>query len=154
MWELDHKDSWAPKNWWLWTVVLEKTLESPLDCKEIQPIHPKGSQCWMFIGRTDGEAESPILWLPDVKNRPWCWERLKAEGEGDYRGWDGWIASLTQWIWVWASSGSWYGQGSLGSWGPWGPCYHKESDTTEQLNWNDWLYIYLIINILIWQYDG
>ena len=68
MWELDYKESWAPKNWCFWTVVLEKTLESPLDCKEIQPIHPKGNQSWMFIGRTDAEAETPILWPPDAKN--------------------------------------------------------------------------------------
>ena len=68
MWELDYKESWAPKNWCFWTVVLEKTLESPLDCKEIQPVHPKGNQSWMFIGRTDVEAEIPILWPPDVKN--------------------------------------------------------------------------------------
>ena len=68
MWELDYKESWAPKNWCYWTVVLEKTLESPLDCKEIQPVHPKGNQSWIFIGRTDAEAEIPILWPPDVKN--------------------------------------------------------------------------------------
>ena len=68
MWELDHKESWVPKNWCFWTVVLEKTLESPLDCKEIQPVHPKGDQSWIFIGRTDAEAETPILWSPDVKN--------------------------------------------------------------------------------------
>ena len=68
MWELDSKESWAPKNWCLWTVVLEKTLESPLDCKEIQPIHPKGDQSWDFFGRTDAEAETPILWPPNEKN--------------------------------------------------------------------------------------
>ena len=68
MWELDYKESWASKNWCFWTVVLEKTLESTLDCKEIQPVHPKGSQSWIFIGRTDAEAETPILWPPDVKN--------------------------------------------------------------------------------------
>ena len=68
MWELDYKDSWAPKNWRFWTVVLEKTLESPLDSKEIQPVHPKGRQSWIFIGRTDVEAVTPILWPPDVKN--------------------------------------------------------------------------------------
>ena len=77
-----------------WTVVLEKTLESPLDCKEIQPVHPKGNQPWIFIGRT--EAEAPILWPHDVKSwhwkRPWCWEKLRARGEGDDRGWDGWMA--------------------------------------------------------------
>ena len=68
MWELDHKEAWAPKNWCFWTVVLEKTHESPLDCKEIQPVHPKGNQSWIFIERTDAEAETPILWPPDVKN--------------------------------------------------------------------------------------
>ena len=69
MWELDYKEGWAPKNWCFWTVVLEKTLESPLDCKEIQLVHPKGNQSWIFIGRTDAEAETPILWLPDRRNR-------------------------------------------------------------------------------------
>ena len=67
-WELDDKESWAPKNWFFWTVVLEKTLESPLDCKEIQPVHPKGDQSWVFIGRTDVEAENPILWPPNAKS--------------------------------------------------------------------------------------
>ena len=67
MWELDYKESWAPKNWCFWTVVLEKTLESPLDCKEIQPVHPKGNQSWIFIGRTDAKAETPILWPPDER---------------------------------------------------------------------------------------
>ena len=66
MWELDYKESWALKNWCFWTVVLEKTLENPLDCKQIQPAHPKGDQSWVFIGRTDAEAEAPILWPPDV----------------------------------------------------------------------------------------
>ena len=111
-----HKESWALKNLCFWTVVLEKTLESPLDCKEIQPVHSKGNQSWIFIGRTDAEAETPIFWsvlceeLTHLK-RPWCWERLKAGGEGDYRGWDDWMASRTQWTWVWASSGSWWGTG-------------------------------------------
>ena len=68
MWELDHKESWVQKDWCFWAVVLEKTLESPLDCKEMQPVHPKGDQSWIFIGRTDGESETPILWQPDVKN--------------------------------------------------------------------------------------
>ena len=68
MWELDYKESWMPKNWCFWTVVLEKTLENPLDCKEIQPVHAKGDQSWIFIGRTDVEAEIPILWPPDVKS--------------------------------------------------------------------------------------
>ena len=84
---------------WIWTVVLETTIESLLDCKEIQPVYPKGNKPWIFIGRTGAKAETPILWPPDVKNwllkRSWCWERLKAEGEEDDRGWDGWMASLT-----------------------------------------------------------
>ena len=93
LWELDCEESWVPKNWCFWTVVLEKTLESPLDCKEIQPVHPKGDQSWIFIGRTDAEAETPVFWPPDAElthwKRPWCWERLKAGGEGYDRGWDG-----------------------------------------------------------------
>ena len=68
MWELDYKESWGSKNWYVWTVVLEKTLESPLDCKEVQPVHPKENQSWIFIGRTDTEAETPVLWSPDAKN--------------------------------------------------------------------------------------
>ena len=92
MWELDYKESWVPKNWCFWTVVLEKTLECPLDWKEIQPVHPKGNQSWIFIGRTDAEAETQyfgyLLWQLTHLKRPWCWERLKA-GEGDDRGWDG-----------------------------------------------------------------
>ena len=117
--ELDYKESWAPKNWCFWMAVLEKTLESPLDCKEIQPVNPKGNQSWIFIRRTDAEAETPILWPPDPKNgshwkRPWCWERLKAGGEADDRGWDGWMASPPQRTWVWVSSGSWWWTGKPG----------------------------------------
>ena len=118
MWELDHKESWVLKNWYFWAVVLEKTLESPLDCKEIQPVHSKGNQSWIFIGRTDAEAETPILWPPDVKN--WLIEKtlmlgnLKAEGGGDDRGWDGCMASLARWTWVWVNSGSWWSTGKPG----------------------------------------
>ena len=112
MWELDYKESWVPKNWCFWTVVLEKTLESPLDCKEIQLTHPKGDQSWMFIGRTDVEAETTILWPPDVKS----WLIWKDPGAGkDWEqkekgttGWYGRMASLTQWMWVWVDSGSWW----------------------------------------------
>ena len=120
MWELDCEESWAPKNWCIWTVVLEKTLESPLDCKEIKSVHPKGNQPWIFIGRTDAEAETPILRPPDVKS--WLiwkdpdagkgWGR--AGGEGDDREWDGWMASLTQWTWVWVDSGNWWWTGRPG----------------------------------------
>ena len=91
--ELDHKEGWGPKNWCFWSVVLEKTLESPLDCKEIKPVNSKGNQSWIFIGRTDAEAETPntlATWYqePTHLKRPWCWERLKT-GEGDDRGRDG-----------------------------------------------------------------
>ena len=110
MWELNYKESWAPKNWCFRTVVLENTLESPLDCKEIQLVHPKGNQSWMFIGRTDTEAETPILWPLDGKDwkRPWWWERLKAGGKGDDRGWDCWMLWPTRWTWVCASTVSWW----------------------------------------------
>ena len=111
MWELGGEESWVLKNWRFWAVVLGKTLESPLDCKEIQLVYPKGNQSWLFIGRTDAEAETPTLatWCEALTHwkRPWCWERLKAGGEGDDRGWDGWMASPTQWTWVWVNSGSW-----------------------------------------------
>ena len=137
MWELDYKESWVPKNCYFWTVVLEKTLESPLDCKEIQPVNPKGNQYWIFIGRTDAEAETPILWPLDAKN----WHTGKDAGAGKdlrqeekgMRGWDGWMASPMWWTWVWVGSGS-DGQGSLVCCSPWG---HKESDTTERLNWTE-----------------
>ena len=106
------------QNWCFWTVVLEKTLESPLDFKEFQLVHPKGDQSWVFIGRTDAETETPILWLPHAKSwlwkRPWCWEGLGTGGEGDYRGWDGWMASPTRWTWVWVNSGSWWWAGRPG----------------------------------------
>ena len=119
MWKLYYKESWAPNNWCFWAVVLEKALESPLDCKEIHSVHPKGDQSWVFIGRTDVEAETPVLWPPDAKTwliwkRPWCWERLRAGGEGDNRGWDGWMASPAQWTWVWVDSESWWWTGRPG----------------------------------------
>ena len=120
MWELYYKESWVLKNWCFWTVVLEKTLESPLDCKEIQPVNPKGNQSWVFIGRTDGEAETPITlatWCEKLTHlkRPWCWERLRAGGEEwgwDRRRWDDWMASPTRWTWVWMNSrsGWWTGR--------------------------------------------
>ena len=104
------------KNWCFWTVVLEKTVESPLDCKEIQPVHPKGDQSWVFIGKTDAEAETPILWREELTHwkRPWCWERLRAGGEGDDRGWDGWMASPTPCTWIWVHSGSCWRTGRPG----------------------------------------
>ena len=113
------EESWTLKNWWFWTLLLEKTLAMPLDCKEIQPVHPSGDQYWLFIGRTDAEVETPILWPPHVKSwligkRPWCWEGLGAGGEGDNRGWDGWTASPTRCTWVWVISRSWWWTGSPG----------------------------------------
>ena len=119
MWELDcNKESWTGKNWCFWTVVLEKTLESPLDCKEIHTDHPKGDQSWVFIGGTDVEAETPILWPPDAKK--WLiWKDPDAgkdwgQEEKGMTGWDGWMASLTQWKWVWVDSRSWWWTGRPG----------------------------------------
>ena len=117
MWELDCEESWAPKNWYFWTVVLEKTLESPLDWKEIQPVHPKGDQSWVFFGRTDAKVETLVLWPPHVKSwligKDWCWEGL-GSGEGDDQGWDAWMASRTRWTWVWVNFGSWWWTGRPG----------------------------------------
>ena len=106
MWELDHREGWVPKKWCFWTVMLQKTLESPLNSNVIKPVNPKGNQPWIFTGRTDAEAEAPILWPPSGTHwkRPWCWKRVRA-GEGDNGGWNGWMASSTQWTWVWANSG-------------------------------------------------
>ena len=123
----------------IWTVLLEKSLEIPLDCQDIQPVHPKGHQSWLFIGRMDAEAELPILWPPDVKSwligRPWCWERLKAGGEGVNRGWDGSMASLTQRPWVWVNSRSWWWTGRPGMLQSMGSQSQiRLSDWTE-LNW-------------------
>ena len=117
MWELDSKESWAPKNWCFWTVVLEKTIDSFLDSK-IKPVNPKGIQSWIFIGRTVAEAEALKLYPPDTKN----WLPRKdpdAGGEGDDRRWDGWMASLSRWTWVWVNSGSWWWAGR-----PWPAAVH------------------------------
>ena len=100
-------------------MVLEKTLVSSLDCKEIQPVHPKGDQSWVFIGRTDAEAETPNTLATSCEElthwkRPWCWKGLGAGGEGDDRGWDGWMASPTRWTWVCVNSGSWWWTGRPG----------------------------------------
>ena len=119
MWELDCEEGWALKNWCFWTVVLEKTLESPLDCKEIQPVHSKGDQSWDYFGRNDAKAETPVLWPLHAKELTrwkglWCWEGLGEGGEGDNRGWDGWMASLTWWTWIWVNSRSWWWTGRPG----------------------------------------
>ena len=138
MWELDYKESWAPKNWCLWTVVLEKTLESPLDCKEIKPVIPKGKQPWIFIGKTDAEAETLIFWPPDAKN--WCigkdldagkdWRWEKGTTEDEMVGWHHHFNGHE----VEQAPGVDDGQGSLACCSPWGL---KQSETTEWLNWRE-----------------
>ena len=128
------------EDWCFWTVVLGKTLESPLDCKEIQPVHPKGNQSWIFIGRTDAEAETPILWPPAEKN--WLiWKDPDAgqdwrQEEKGMTGWDGWMASLTQWTRVWLNPRNWQWTGkpdilqSMGSQG-------VGHNSVIELNWTD-----------------
>ena len=137
MWELDCEESWVAKNWCFRTVVLEKTLESPLDCKEIQPVHSEGDQPWDFFGSNDAEAEALVLWPPHANSwligEDWFREGLGAGGEGDDRGWDGWMASLTRWTCEW-TLGVHDGQGGLACCASWG---RKESDTTERLNWTE-----------------
>ena len=141
MWELDHKKSWALKNWCFWTVVMEKTLESPLNCKEVKPFNPKGNYSWIFIGRTDAEAEAPIFWLPDAKNwllrkdpdagNDWRQEK-KGTMEDEMVGWhhqlDGHGFEQAPRVGQ--------GHGSLACCSLWG---RKESDTTEWLNWSEFL---------------
>ena len=139
MWELDHKWSWAPKNWCFWTVVLEKTLESPLDSKEILSVNPKGNQSWIFTGKTDAEAETPMLWPPVVMEwligkdsdvgKDWRQEE-RGMTQDEMAGWHHWLDAheFEQALEV----GD--GQGSLACCTQWG---RKESNTTEQLNWTD-----------------
>ena len=136
---LDCEESWASKNWWFWTVVLGKTLESPLDCKEIQPVHSKGDQSWVFIGRNDAKAETPILWPPHLKSwligkdsdagRDWGQEE-KGTTEDEMAGWHHWLDGReSEW-----TPGVGDGQGGLACCDSWG---QKESDTTERLNWTE-----------------
>ena len=143
MWELDYKESWAPKNWCFWAVVLERTPESPLDSKEIQPVHPKGNQAWIFIRRIDAEAETQILWPPDTKN--WLFGK-DPEAGNDWRQEEkgttedeivGWHHRLNGHDFEW-TPGVGDGQGGLAYCSPWG---RKESDATEPLNWSElsWL---------------
>ena len=125
MWDMDYKESWALKNWCFWTVVLEKTLESPLDCKEIQPVHPKRDQSWVFIERTDVEAETPILWPPDAKSwliwqdpdagKDWGQEE-KGTTEDEMVGWHHWLDGHG-FRWTLAVGD---GQGGLACWDSWG----------------------------------
>ena len=139
MWELDYKESWAQKNWCFWTVVLEKTLESPLDCKEIQPVHPKGNQSWVFIGRTDAEAETPILWPSDAKNwligkdpdagKDWRQEE-KGMTEDEMVGWHHWLNGHE----FGQALGFDDGQESLACCSPWG-CRVRHDWVTELWGW-------------------
>ena len=127
-------ESWTVKKAECWrTVVLEKALGNPLDSKEIKRVNPKGNQPWIFIGTAD--AEAPTLWPPDVKGwligkKPGCWERLRAGGEGEDRGWDGWMASPTQWTWIWANSGRWWRTGK--------PGVLVHGAAKSQIQFNDW----------------
>ena len=112
LWELDHTEDRVPKNWCLWTLMLQKTSENPLESKETKPVNLKGNQPWIIIGRTDPEASSIlVVWYkqPTHWRRLCCWERLRAEGEEDIRGWDGWMASTMQWTWTWANFRRWLG---------------------------------------------
>ena len=157
VWELNYKESQVLRNWCFWSVVLEKTLESPLDCKEMQPVHPKGDQCWVFVGKTDVEAETPVLWPPDVKTwliwkdpddeKDWGQEK-KWVTEDEMVGWHHWL------------DGHGFGwtpgvgdvQGSLVCCSSWG---RKESDTTEWLKWTELIhqahskYLLTFINIYL-----
>ena len=123
-----------------WTVVLENTLESPLDCKEIQPVHAKGNQSWIFIGKTDDEVGTPKLklatWREELTHwkRPWCWARLKAGEERD-DGWDGWMASPTQWTWLWVNSRCWQLTGKPGVLQPMGLRSQTRLSNWTELNW-------------------
>ena len=144
MWELDCEEGWAPKNWCFWTAVLEKTLEGPLDCKEIQPVHSEGDQPWDFFGRNDAKAETAVFWPPHVKNwligkysdagRDWGQEE-KGSTEDEMAGWHhGLDGHESEW-----TPGVGDGQGGLACCDSWGP---KQSDTTEQLNWTEqWSYM-------------
>ena len=151
MWELDCEESWALKNWCFWTVVLEKTLESPLDCKAIQPVHSEGDQPWDFFGRNDAEAETPVLWPPHVKSwlieKDWFWEGLGAGEKGYDRGWDGWMASLTQWTWLWVNSGSWWWTEKAGVLQFMGS-QRVGHDWVTELNWTDNVYYWKLETVI------
>ena len=135
MWELDYKESRRIDAFELWCSNMEKTLESPLDCKDIQPVHPKGNQSWIFIGRTDVEAESPIMlptWWEELHQGLFKWAWLKAGREGYNREWDFWMASPTHWTWFCTRSENWWWAGKPGMLQSLG---RKELHMSEWLNW-------------------
>ena len=137
---------WRKLSYWcFWSVVLEKTLESPLDYKEIQPVHSKGDQPWVFFGRNEAKADSSTLATSYEElthwKRLWCWEGLGAGGEGDEIGWDGWMASPTRWTWVWVNSGSWWWTGRPGVLQFMGS-QRVRHDWATELNWTEISLIY------------
>ena len=139
MWELDNKKAWVLKNWCFWNVVLEKTLEIPLDSREIKSVNPKGNQPWIFIERTDAEAEVPIFWPPDTRNwlikkHPDAWKDWRQEEKGKTKGWDGWMALPTRQTCIWANSGSWWWTGEPGMLQSMGSPRVRHNWVTE-LNW-------------------
>ena len=153
MWELDYKESWVPKNWCFWTMVLEKTLEHPLYCKEIKPVCAKGIQSWIFIGRPDAEAETPVLWPPDVKNwltgkDPDAWKAWRQEEKrttaDEMFGWHHWLNGH-----VWAGSGSWWWTGRPGMWQTIG-LQRVKHDWMIELNWTP----ISSLNILFTEHSG
>ena len=146
VWELDYKESWALKNWCFWTVVLEKTLESLLDCNEIQPVLNIlwKDWCWSW------SSNSLAIWWEELTllKRPECWERLKAGREGNNRGWDGWRASLTQWTWAWINFRSWWWTGRPGGLQTMGS-QRVEHDWVTELNWIVWIFLSLALTFLL-----
>ena len=134
MWKLDHKEGWALKDLMLLNCGAGEDSWSLLGSKEIKAVNPKGNQSWLLIGRSEAQAVAPIFWPPNVSHwkRPWCWERLRAGGEGGNIEWDGWMASSTQWTWVWASSGKWWRIGKPGVL----QATESHTDMTEWLNNN------------------
>ena len=182
MWELEYKESWAPKNWCYWLWCWRRLLGDPWTAKEIKPVNPKGNQSWIFTRRIDAEAEAPVLmatWCEEQTDwkGPWCLERLKTGGEGDDRGWDGWMASQNRWTWVWASYWSWWLTGKPGMLQSMGS-ERVEYDWTTRLTglvlisssfvkdlpfahlkkWSylidlwDFIYIYIWVEVLCWIY--